>query len=324
MKESSSRFVDQITLDKLLSEKLEKVHHFPDTGIDFPEPLFKDWPQYQDTLARAFGHGMAPVQSSSTEMLFESLVQGNHVENQMFSVQAFLSGSPVVNLVFYHGLFEENREIYHFLFSNLTRLGVNVYLCTMPYHYERMPAKSVFSGEYFWSAYFERTRNAFKQAVYDLHLVREWIACSSSLPVIVGGFSMGGAVALIYGAFQRLEDAIVALNPAVSLSEIVWDSPLCKTIKADYLNAGYEIQQLRKAYRSFEPVAWSAPRTPVKRIFMAYGSYDLVTSPELYRTLVSRWQLTNTIEYKSGHLNMLRVPRVANDIVQFWQNNGTV
>lgn len=320
MKESSSRFVDQLTLEKLLSEKLEKVHHFPKTGLHFDDSLFSDWEQYQQRVKLQLPTALTN-QRPDNVVLFDSLVAGKYTENQKIRIHSFLTPDAKANLVFYHGLFEENRGIYQFLFSNLNRVGINVYLCTLPFHYERKPSVSAFSGEFFWSAYFERTRNAFKQAIYDFHQVKEWVAQKSTLPVLCGGFSMGGAVALIYGALHKLEAGIIALNPAVSLSKIVWDSPLCRTIKKDYQSAGYQISQLQKAYADFEPISYQCPQTPVDKIFLGYGSYDLVTSPALYESFLNDWHLQHTKEYKSGHLNLLRVPRVANDLFQFWQNN---
>ena len=322
MKESSSRYVDQITLEKLVTEKLEKVHHYPHTGLQFPKALFDDWSGYREQVELALPKSGSPISIGKNLLQFQSMSLCEHDENHGIPVHCFMSESPVCNLVFYHGLFEENREIYYFLFSNLNRLGVNVYLCTMPYHYERMPSQSAFSGEFFWSAYFERTRNAFKQAVYDLHMIARWVATQSTLPVIPGGFSMGGSVALIYGAIEASDHGVVALNPAVSLSEIVWDSPLCRTIKSDYMHAGYAMPQLQSAYREFEPICYSTPKTPIDRIFLGYGSYDLVTAPDLYRTLVAHWQLPHYREYKSGHLNLLRVPRVANDVFSFLTQHG--
>ncbi len=324
MKEASSRYVDQITLEKLVTEKLAKVHHFPRTGIDFNDAFFADWQEYLVRTERSFQNDSGfPEPISETEWRFQSLVHCDYAENCNFKVQHFKSAAPVANLLFYHGLFEENREIYHFLFENLTRLGLDVYFCTMPFHYERIPEQSAFSGEFFWSAYFERTRNAFRQAVCDFHLVRSWIEKQSSLPLMIGGFSMGGAVALIYSSFHRTRTPVVALNPAVSLSEILWDSPLCKTIKADYLDAGYSIHQLQQAYSGFEPISYPAPSSSHGAIFLGYGCYDMVTSPTLYQSLITKWNLIHSKEYKSGHLNLLRVPRVANDIFNFWQEHGT-
>ena len=133
---------------------------------------------------------------------------------------------------------------------------------------------------------------------------------------------MGGAVALVYSALHRLTTGVIALNPAVSLSSIVWESPLCRPIKEDYLSYGYQIDDLIRAHVDFEPIAYKSPQTSRRNVFLGYGSYDMVTSPKLYKAFEDCWNLTHTREYKCGHLNLLRVPRVANDLYEFWLNFG--
>ena len=321
MNETSSRFVDQLVLDKILSEKLRTVHHYPETGLQFPENIFDDWEHFRKKVEATGPGEFGFIPINGTGFTLNSLIDNNHPENQPIPVMAFKAVNPIMNMVLYHGLFEDNREIYQFLIQNLNRLGVTVYFSTLPFHYERVPSASKFSGEFFWSANFERTRSAFKQAVYDLHLLKTWIEQQSSIPLVIGGFSMGGAVALIYAALHQISNRIFALNPAVSLSEIVWSSPLCRTIKEDYLEYGYDVHALRIAHKGFEPVSYSTPSTPVDNIYLGYGNFDLVTSATLYRQLIRSWELKHHREYKCGHLNLLRVPRIANDLFSFGTGN---
>jgi hypothetical protein len=128
---------------------------------------------------------------------------------------------------------------------------------------------------------------------------------------------MGGAVNLVLGAVSKEIKGIVAINPASSLSSIVWDSPLCKTIKQDFFDAGYSWEQIKNAYKTFEPVNVDIKSINADRFMICYGAYDQVTSPDQYRELINRWNIRNFHEYKSGHLNTLRVPRLAQDIFNF-------
>lgn len=54
-------------------------------------------------------------------------------------------------------------------------LGWNTYYFTLPYHFEREPNESLFSGEYMVSAHLERTVQASKQAVVDLRQLINWV-----------------------------------------------------------------------------------------------------------------------------------------------------
>lgn len=313
MNEASSKFVDQLVLDKLLSEKLQKVHHYPEDGVDFQEPLFQDWEQFRD-------HAELKRDPVSEQMFsFRSWIDVEDDENQQCPVRVFEVPQAQYSLVLHHGLFEENHEIYDFLFRNLNQLGMNVYQCTLPFHYERKPQKALFSGEYFWSANFGRTRQAFRQGVYDLYALYRHIQKQNQHPVLLGGFSMGGALALMLSALCDDLLGVVAINPAVSLSGIVWDSPLCVTIKNDFLSRGYSLQQLQAAFAHFEPAHISRRACSADQMMICYGIYDQVTSPSQYEYLISSWGIRCSHAYKSGHLNTLRVPRMAQDIYNFCQ-----
>jgi uncharacterized protein YdaL len=52
---------------------------------------------------------------------------------------------------------------------------------------------------------------------------------------------------------------------------------------------------------------------------IAYGEYDQVIEKKFYENLLNGIKPVKYIKYNAGHLNMLRVPRLANDISQFFQ-----
>jgi len=62
----------------------------------------------------------------------------------------------------------------------------------LPFHFNRKPAESFFSGEYFISADLLRARNAFIQSIYDIEASRNLIGNINTLPCLLVGFSMGG------------------------------------------------------------------------------------------------------------------------------------
>ncbi len=310
MNEASSKYVDQLALDKLVSEKLQLVHHYPGKNIDLTTSV--------SDLIKGIEHIQEPVfEKNSSGFAFKSAANSGYEENDICPVYSFECENAKSSIVFTHGLFEENRKIYSFLFRNLNNAGLNVYMCTLPYHYERKPKNALFSGEYFWSADFERTRNAFVQGIFDVYALYKFIVKKNSHDVFLTGFSMGGAVNLVLGAAMKEIKGIVAINPAASLSEIVWDSPLCRTMKDDFLEAGYTWEQLKNAYKTFEPASIDIDLYNSGRFMICYALYDLVTSPDIYRAFIDKWHIHNVHEYKSGHLNTLHVPRLAQDIFNF-------
>jgi pimeloyl-ACP methyl ester carboxylesterase len=230
----------------------------------------------------------------------------------------FLAPNPKGTVLLVHGLFEDNRNIYGYLIGELNKHGYSVHFTTLPYHYERTPPSSAFSGEYFFSADLGRTKGAFCRACAEVYHAYQWLAASSSGPTFVVGFSMGAAVSLAVAALSHVFRGLFVINPAASLTDVMWTSPLCQTLKRDLIDAGHRQRDIEEVLASFDPCFFTHPAMDLARIQMSYALYDQVTSVDQYETLVKRWNLSNVRSYKAGHLNTLRVPRLAEDIATFF------
>lgn len=310
MDEASSKFVDRLVMEKLLEEKLRKVRHSPEGGLDDPASLGQ-------ALATVSAGTSPTISETEDGFRFASPFPSGHPENDHCEVIVHRSEDRRGAIVFLHGLFEESRGIYDFLFRNLLRMGFDIYQSTLPYHYSRKPSSSSFGGEFFWSANFLRTSAAFRQAVCELHLLERIVAQRAEHPPLVCGFSMGGCVSLLLASLREDLHGVFAINPASTLSGIVWDSPLCSTIKADFLAAGRSAEELRSAFARFEPAGVERPALATERIHLCYGVYDQVTSLEQYESFARAWNLAGTTALKAGHMNTLRAPRLAGDIAGF-------
>jgi pimeloyl-ACP methyl ester carboxylesterase len=312
MDENSSIFVDQLVIGKILEEKLSRVHHVPEG----------DWCGLREPLYKGFS-GIPPMahfeKKEDRFWLMTSPHHAAHGENALVPVLISPAQDPRASVILVHGLYEENREMYGYLIKNLNQCGLSVYQTTLPYHYDRTPATSAFSGEYFWSANIARCRAAMEQGVYELYQLRGSIQSIASLPVYTISFSMGSAIALSLLALTNDIDKVFLINPACSLSAIVWDSPLCRTIKQDLLDAGFSMDQIVSVYASFEPVSLLAGKNIRDKAAIGYGIYDQITSQDLYRGLIASLSMTAVHVYKSGHLNILRVPKLAADINNFFK-----
>ncbi|MGC4068736.1 MAG: hypothetical protein QM784_29625 [Polyangiaceae bacterium] len=139
-----------------------------------------------------------------------------------------------------------------------------------------------------------------------------------TLPCYVAGFSMGGTVALIVAGLTKTLAGLCIINPAANLSEVMWTSPLCETIRRDLGEAGCDEGRVRRVLTSFDPFHIELPAMDRRKILMIYGKYDEITSTGQYESLVRRWALKEVRRYNSGHLNALRVPRLAEDMVRFF------
>jgi len=313
MDEASSKFVDRLVQEKLLEEKLSRVHHAPVGGIELEAPdLF-------DEIVPAFGNELPEIVEMAEGFRFPSPARCDHPENRECQVLVHRAPQAIGSVVLLHGLFEDSRGIYDFLIRGLLKLGLNVHQSTLPFHYDRRPSASLFSGEYFWSANYRRTRRGFEQAVRELDALERIVKDREGVAPLVCGFSMGGCVSMLLASMRDDLAGVMAINPPARLSGIVWDSPLCATIKDDYRTAGYSMERLEPAFRAFEPYSRQIVSLPAQRIRLVHGIYDQVTSIDQYESLALAWKLEGTLAYKAGHLNTLRMPRLAGDIANFFQ-----
>jgi pimeloyl-ACP methyl ester carboxylesterase len=234
MDEASSKFVDQLALERLLEEKLTQTHHQP-SRID--SSLFESaFPRMKRALQVPKS---APVSIIDAAITIESPEVSGYPENNTVPIYIH----PAVNergaSLLVHGLYEDNRSIYGFLVRELNRLGVTVYMITLPFHHERSPVSSGFSGELFFSADLGRTKAAFVQAVIEIRHCYNLIRRMVNGPLVITGFSMGGTLALAATASDDTIEGTIVVNPAAVLAEVVWTSPLLATIKNDLLSGGW-------------------------------------------------------------------------------------
>lgn len=312
MDEASSRFVDRLVLEKLLNEKLSKVQHRTSLAALERQPELIPCDE------------LGPIVFSRDQrgdsFLLRSPVKQPHPSNEWFRVVAHEVEGARGALIFVHGLFEDNRVIYRFLIDELNRLGYSVYVSTLPYHYERVPPESRFSGEFFMSADLVRTVHAFQSAVAELESCQTWLREQRTCPLFTVGFSMGATVALAQAARQKQSGGIVAINPAAGISSAIWTSPLCETIRQDLRASGIDEPTASRYVEPLCPLRSGFAPAVSARILMIRALYDQVTQQSQYDEISKLLPTANVLKYKAGHLNTLRVPRLATDIVAFCES----
>jgi len=317
MDEASSRFVDQLVLEKLVNEKLARVHH---QCLEPIEVLLK--PAYH-RLKCTDPRRTIEVRAQESGIWIQSEATQPSEKTEWYRLVEHRADHPRGAILLVHGLYEENRAIYGFLIGELVRRGYSVYLTTLPYHYERTPNESRFGGEYFFSANLLRTKHAFERAAAELAECHGWLSRHTEVPLYVVGFSMGATVALALAGLTQTLSALTLINPAAGVREVLWTSPLSRTIRADLVASGLDREVIDQVLLTFDPCAAKEPMLSRERIQLIYGAFDQVTLPIQYQSFAERWGLSQVKCYRSGHLNVLRVPRLADEIVTFFNNVTT-
>ncbi len=313
MDEASSKFVDQIAMQRLINDKLKRVHHAPDQSLATVDTSFRDFKNLS----------LLPVDVTEiarekyTEISFRSPIRTRYEENNWVKGRCFCAQESVGEVVFVHGLYEDNMDIYKFFISMLNEQGMNVHLMVLPYHYERTPKESAFSGEYFWSADVYRSALAFKQAVYDLCQFYSYVKAKSGRSVWIVGFSMGGGIGLSLVSLIPI-DGIFVINPVCNITELMWHSALFSTIKIDLEANHWSFEDIKDKYSIYEPLNISDIKISKDKVVMAKGLYDQINDPRNYDLFNQKWGLKHELSYHAGHLNILRVPKLAMDITNFY------
>jgi pimeloyl-ACP methyl ester carboxylesterase len=306
MNEASSKYVDQIAVEKLIGEKLRHVHHLPGSLDRCDED--REWNALSGVIPAVASRG-------DSEISFMSGLPSGDPENDCVKVLVRPAAKQVAEVVFVHGLFEDNLKIYDTLLCELVRRGLGVYFMMLPYHYDRAPEQSRFSGEYFWSGDLLRSIRAYHQALQDLHDLHQYLRRRSGRPVGIVGFSMGGGVALTLAARAPLE-SVFAINPVCNMGDLIWKSPLFATILQDLQAGGVGYDDLRRRLAHLDPLFAGEFRTGRDRVVLGRSLFDQINEPGHYDLLAAKWHPARVRSYRAGHLNVLRAPRLAADIAE--------
>jgi dienelactone hydrolase len=219
------------------------------------------------------------------------------VENDRVVVEHWMHRDrpPRATIVALHGFTMGSAWIdaHVLLAARWFRLGFDVALLTLPFHGLRRPAASRYSGELFASWDVGRTNEAVRQAVYDVDLVRRWIAADSGRPVGVLGLSLGGYVAAVLASLYDDLAFVIPLVPPVTLDALA-SSLLAGTssISLADLRAGYVVHcPLRHALA-----------VPRERVLIVGARGDYIVPPEHAYALWRHWGEPPIHWYSGSHV----------------------
>lgn len=317
MNEASSKFVDTLAIEKLVKEKLTKVSHSPHNShfysVAIPLDQLKKYSLEKNQVKKVVNPKGLRVFSIPS---FHSLK--HHKENDAIHLYDYSVADAKGNILLVHGLFDDNIFNYTFLIKSLNELKLNVFFMVLPYHYDRKPESSLFSGEYFLSGDIHRSQFALKQAIYDIEASLQFIGTKNDMPTMLVGFSMGGCISLRYHLLVDQAVKLFIINPVTKLTTLVWDNPLLVSVGRDIQSSGFNMDEYYSIFKELDPCENLTSKLDVKNIAMVYSAYDQMIALDKYEAFIRKTGIKKTHLYSSGHLNVLRVPRLAKDIYDFY------
>lgn len=206
-----------------------------------------------------------------------------------------------LNLILVHGWRMSGRERLDKLFLEpILREGYNLYQFTLPYHMERSPESSAYSGELMISADIDRTLHSVQQAVSDLRALIHWLKTHRSGKVVLIGVSLGGLITNLTATLEERFDGLVSLFYANSLPCTIWETTPGKYIKRDFEKHGFNYEDLKKAWAVTIPSNYK-PLIPKNNILLLSASYDKYIAEQDSKELWLAWDQPRRILYPYGH-----------------------
>jgi pimeloyl-ACP methyl ester carboxylesterase len=209
-----------------------------------------------------------------------------------------------VYIIFVHGWRMSNiKRIESLSTEYFSQQGYNIFYFTLPYHSQRTPKSSLYSGEAMISADIERTLMAIKQAVTDLRTLIRWIKNQKGEVVLIG-ISLGGLIVNLTTILEKEIDALISIFYANSLAEETWKAIPLKYIKKDMELNGFTYDRLKDYWAIIEPSNFK-PAIDKERILLMTALYDQYILKDDADFLWNAWGSPKRQLYKCGHAGII-------------------
>ncbi|WP_242230107.1 alpha/beta hydrolase [Bacillus cereus group sp. BfR-BA-01329] len=311
-----SKFIDLCALYDLHRKRSKEWHFSKEQLVDKNMKLDEFYKYTPQSISFEFRSEEKDSKVGTFEYM--SSVTSGYSNNDKVTGEVFLHKDDAPNVILVHGWrMESNDRIKNIYHDKFMELGWNTYYFTLPYHFEREPNESLFSGEYMVSAHLERTVQASKQAVVDLRQLINWVKNNKKGPIIVIGISLGGFVTNLTALVEENIDVLIGVFYANRLSYSIWNTNPGKYIKKDLIEHNVTYNELIKAWEITEP-SQSIPKVKKENILLISGKHDQYVVGEDTDYLWNVWGKPTRYLYNCGHSGIvLNRKKIAHDTIQF-------
>ncbi|WP_458207952.1 alpha/beta fold hydrolase [Haladaptatus sp. NG-SE-30] len=235
----------------------------------------------------------SPVQSSRIANDIVTGVRWHGEERESASAAAIML----------HGAFAPDFTAERFLSVPLLRRDIHLFAPATPYHMERAPPESKYSGQYLLSGDVPRFIEGMIQAVADIRTLVATLREEGYDPIYLFGISLGGNIAAQTVTMTNVDGAVLAI-PAVDLFETIERAPIAKGIRREAIRAGFEESDIRAAIRPITPRLLGPPVPDSSDIHVIYGQWDRQAPADAIEELLAEWSGVSSTRYPAGHRTM--------------------
>lgn len=289
----------------------DEVYKLNDDYFEFyknpikPKIYFKS-----DNLGEVYEDGM---------LKFSSQVDNGTSNNEaIFHYSKNLSMENNTNIILVHGWRSKvlNRLENVFLDTFINR-NYNIYRYILPYHMERTPNESLYSGEYFVSADVSRTLKSVQQSVSDIRALINHIKAQGNAKIVVIGLSLGGIITNLLSEVEVDIDVLISLFYGNDLSFSIFKTDIGKYIIKDFLRNDFSYSSLNKSWKVINP-SLRVPILDLDKILLVSGRYDKYVLKKDTDQLWNKWGRPERYIYYCGHSGIvLNIKRIRKDVLRF-------
>ncbi|MDZ7266810.1 MAG: hypothetical protein ONB48_06500 [candidate division KSB1 bacterium] len=247
------------------------------------------------------------------ELAFPSALASAWPENNTVFVRTF-APQPDLSLpavIVVHGLMSLSTLAYRPFLQAIVAAGAAAHFIELPYHHRRTPAGS-FSGDLFYTANFELTWQAARQAIADIRRLTHGLRAGEAPVTGILGFSLGAwLAALTICGEPELDFALLAMPPA-SFNDLVWEAALGRRLRMQLERAQWSRPQTAALTARLDPLSYQ-PLLSRERIEVFAAAHDAIVPLAHVRALQQAWSLVHVHEYAAGHLTIMLSPQFKRD-----------
>lgn len=179
--------------------------------------------------------------------------------------------------------------------------GLDVALLTLPFHGARTPRGARFSGQRFAEPNPAAMHEAVRRAIYEIQLVRTWLAATGGGPVGLLGLSLGGYLSALMAGLVDDLPFVVPMVPPVCIGDLAWRFLADGRGQRRAGDAAYTHGELRAMYRIHSPLAFPL-RIDRQRALIVAGRGDRIVPPEHPYALWEHWGRPAIHWFSGSHL----------------------
>ncbi|MBU3183044.1 alpha/beta hydrolase [Clostridium psychrophilum] len=250
---------------------------------------------------------------------FLSEVKNGHSnKDTIFHYRKNLVSDNNINVIFVHGWRADNLDRLGKVFlDSFIERNYNIYNYVLPFHMERAPNESLYSGEYFVSANVSRTLKSEQQAVSDIRALISSIKTDKKSKVIVIGLSLGGITTNLLSEVEKNIDVLVSLFYANDLSFTIFETEAGKYIKKDFVKNKFGHSLLKESWKIINP-SLRKPVIDLNKILLVSGKYDKYVIDKDTDILWANWGKPKRNIYGCGHSGIvLSKNKIKKDVLEF-------